>query len=235
MASSYSFLERFNEMVAALRAHPKVKVFKAVVKKPATAAALAAAEKAIVRPLPADVRAFYEAHDGVFLEWGLKEQSYMAKTPPFKYPDYGQPPGCINLLPVKSALSASWQRDSHINTVFPEQQKRLFGKNLAEQPKTPAVCIDNYSKYNHADLIFGALTDEPLIVVATDHGADITSSHFLPFSLYLDVTLSLFGLDRYQQGLGCSFASKAKRIKEWTKKSELDVLVKKLEKEAKEG
>jgi len=83
-------------MVAQLRADDRVEVYTYTVRPPASAADLAAAAKAVMAPIPAQLEAFYRAHDGVFPEWGLAGHDY-ERTEPFSQPDYGQPPGCINL------------------------------------------------------------------------------------------------------------------------------------------
>lgn len=221
MRAASPFLDRFNNLVATLRAHPEVQVYEVFVRPPAPEEQLRAAE-AVVGPLPADLRAFYAMHDGVFIEWGLREREYETLTDAFEYPDYGQAPGCINLLPVSQAMSTSWEESYHVNEIQEDHQALLFGGPLREQPAVKAVCIDNFSKFNHADLVFGP---EPVVVVSSDHGADMDSSDFCSFSLYLDVTLAIFGANRYSHGLGIGWSRKSKRVTEWTKALTLDALV----------
>lgn len=222
MAQAATFRSRFDAMVATLRAHPGVEVYEVVVRPPATKADLEAAEEAIGMPLPADVRAFYAAHDGVFLEWGLRGHEYEARTPAFGYPDYGQPPGCINLVPVVEAMSPGWESDYHVNEIQSDHQALLFGAPLDPPPKVAAVCIDNFSKYNHGDMVLGP---EPVMVVSTDHGADMDSSDYTTFSLYLDLTLALWGTNRYSEGLGIGWSRKSQRVTEWTKRPTLDEII----------
>jgi hypothetical protein len=126
---SATFRERFDSMVQALRADPRVQVLAAELSPPASPAALAKAERAIQRALPPAMRAFYEAHNGVFLRWGLAGREYpeLAK---FDFPDYEAAPGCINLLPVEKAMSPFWQKESHLNEVDEDCWKALFGKRL---------------------------------------------------------------------------------------------------------
>lgn len=225
MRSSDSFLSRFNALVETLRAHPEIEVLDVEVRPPAAESELRAAEERVGMPLPADLRAFYAAHDGVFLEWGLRGQAYDSPTSAFGYPDYGQPPGCINLLPVELAMSIGWEMECHVNEVQPEHQEHLFGRALDPQPKIRAVCVDNFSKYNHGDLIFGP---EPVMVVSTDHGADMDSSDFMDFSTYLDATLAVYGLNRYRNGVGIGWTRPSQRITEWTHRPDLDALLSKL-------
>ena len=226
MAKKDSFRARFDAMVATLRAHPRVEVYEVVVRPPASKAELAAAEEAIGMKLPADVRAFYAAHDGVFLEWGLRGQEYEARTPAFGYPDYGQPPGCINLVPVRQAMSPAWEAESHVNEIQPDHQEALFGAPLDPPPKVAAACIDNFARYNHGDMIFGP---EPVMVVSTDHGADMDSSDYTTFSIYLDMTLALWGTNRYQHGLGIGWTRHSERVSTWTKRPSLDEMIATLE------
>src|SRR5262245_28791058 len=112
-----NFSNRFEAMVKALRAHPRVEVYEVEIRPPASKAALREAEAAIGRPLPEDLRNFYAAHDGVFLEWGLRDHPQPERTPVFGYPDYGAPPGCINLLPVADAMSSHWEAEYHVNEI----------------------------------------------------------------------------------------------------------------------
>lgn len=221
-----SFRARFEAMVATLRAHPRVEVYEALVQPPASAADLADAEEAIGMPLPADVRAFYAAHDGVFLEWGLRGREYEARTPAFGWPDYGQPPGCINLVPVIEAMSPSWEADYHVNEIQPDHQALLFGAPLDPPPKVAAVCIDNFAKYEHGDMVLGP---EPVMVVSTDHGADMDSSDHTSFSVYLDLSLALWGTNRYRYGLGIGWSRKSQRVTAWTQRPTLDEIIAKLE------
>ncbi|MCY0989623.1 SMI1/KNR4 family protein [Nannocystis sp. ILAH1] len=224
-APAHSFRARFDAMVAALRKHPKIEVYEVVVRPPASAADLAAAEAAIGMPLPPEIRAFYEAHDGVFLEWGLKGEEY-ERTAAFDGPDDNHPPGCINLLPVRRAMSPSWEEDSHVNEIQPDHQELLFGAPLDPQPEVRAVCVDNYARYHHGDLVLGPT---PVMVVSTDYGADMDSSDFVSFPVYLDLTLALFGVDRYEHGVGIGWSRKPKRVEAWTKQFELGALLAKLD------
>ncbi len=217
-----SFRARFDAMVTELRANPRVEIYQVVVRPPASEADLRDAEEVIGRPLPADMRAFYAAHDGVFLEWGLRGHEYRGLTAPFDYPDYRQPPGCINLLPVGDAMSPEWERDYHVNEIQPDHQALLFGAPLEPSPKVAAVCVDNYSKYNHADLVLGP---EPVMVVSTDHGADMDSSDYASFSVYLDITLAIYGTNRYARGLGIGWTRKPQRVSAWTQRLALETLL----------
>ncbi len=220
-ATRHPFRARFDAMVASLRAHPRVEVFTVVVRPPATAADIKAAEQEIGATLPAALRAFYEAHDGVFLEWGLRGRSY-EHTASFGFPDDRHPPGCINLLPVADAMSSSWEEDSIVNVVGAEQQEHLFGKPLDPQPKVRAAVVDNYARYYHGDMIFGP---DPVMVVSSDYGADMDSSDFVEFSVYLDMTLALFGMDRYKHGVGIGWTRHSARVDAWTKQPGLEALL----------
>lgn len=217
-----SFRARFEAMVAELRAHPQVEVYEVLIRPSATNSALREAEATLGRPLPADLLEFYRAHDGVFLEWGLRGRDYAGKTEPFGYPDYGQPPGCINLLPVAQAISTSWEEDSHVNEIQDDHWILLYDRVPDPRPPCGSVCIDNFSKYNHGDLILGP---EPVMIVSTDHGADMDSSDFTSISTYLDMTLAIYGLCRYQHGVGIGWSRTSQRLDAWTKQPTLDGLI----------
>lgn len=214
-----SFRKRFEAMVATLRAHPLVEVYEVMIGPPATNAALRDAETLIGMPLPEELRSFYAAHDGVFLEWGLRERPEESRTEPFGFPDYGQPPGCINLLPVAHAMSPEWESSCHVNEIQPDHQALLFGAVPEPPPPFGAVCIDNFSKYNHADLILGP---EPVVVVSSDHGADMDSSDYCSFATYLDMTLAIWGTSRYYDGIGIGWTRQSQRLDAWTKRPTLD-------------
>ncbi|MCY1009207.1 hypothetical protein OV079_27305 [Nannocystis pusilla] len=53
-------------------------------------------------------------------------------------------------------------------------------------------------------------------------------SDFVSFPVYLDLTLALFGVDRYEQGLGIGWTREPKRVEAWTRQFELDALLAKL-------
>jgi hypothetical protein len=214
-----SFRSRFEAMVAALRGHPLVEVYEVWIGPPATNAALRDAEKLIGMPLPEHLHRFYAVHDGVFLEWGLRDRPKPNRTEPFGFPDYGQPPGCINLLPVAHAMSREWEDNCHVNEIQPDHQAMLFGVIPEPPPPLRAVCIDNFSRYNHADLILGP---EPVVVVSTDHGADMDSSDYCSFVTYLDMTLAIWGTNRYDNGIGIGWTRQSQRLDAWTKCPTLD-------------
>lgn len=214
------FRKRFESMVAALRAHPRVEVYEVVIRPSATNTSLRDAEKIFGMPLPEDLRSFYMEHDGVFLEWGLREPvDPYQHTEPFGAPDYGSPPGCINLLPITHAISPRWQAISYVNEIQPDHQTALFGAVLDPPPPFGACCIDNFSIYNHADLILGP---KPVMVVSTDHGADMDSSDYCSFTTYLDMTLSIWGTNRYYNGIGIGWSRHSQPLDAWTKRPTLD-------------
>ena len=75
---------------------------------------------------------------------------------------------------------------------------------------------------DHGDLVLGP---EPVMVVSTDHGADMDSSDHASFSVYLDVTLALFGANRYRHGLGIGWSRTSRRVEAWTARPSLDELL----------
>ncbi|MDI3281805.1 SMI1/KNR4 family protein [Polyangium sp. 15x6] len=180
-------------MVEALRAHPDVEVLDFRLGSPAAGAALSRAERAAGMKLPDSILEFYAAHDGVFLEWGLRGGTY-TRTDPYDSPDYGAPPGCINLVPINVAFAPDWQMNFHVNELSYRQEELFFGRELDPERPLKAITIDNFSKFNHADMIIGP---DPVVLVSTDHGADLDSSDFMSFETYLDVTLAVFGSNRF--------------------------------------
>ena len=214
-----NFRKQFEAMVETLRAHPAVEVYEVVIRPSATNSSLRDAEKIMGMPLPEDLLAFYRAHDGVFLTWGLREHPPQRRTEPFGFPDYGSPPGCINLLSVNNAISPWWQDHNFVNEIRADQQTALFGAALDPPPPFAAACIDNFSIYNHADLIVGP---KPVVVVSTDHGADMDSSDYCSFSTYLDMTLAIWGTNRYSNGIGIGWSRYSQPIDAWTKRPTLD-------------
>jgi hypothetical protein len=225
-----NFKQRFEQLCALLAAHPRVELYSSIVNPPAAPEDIKRAEEAIGQPLHSSLREFYEAHNGVFLEWGLKGHEYAAKTAPFSGPDYGQPPGCINLLPIAEAMSPSWEANSFVNQVTREHQVRLFGAAPEQRPPVGVVVIDNFAMYNHGDLVFGP---EPAVIVSTDHGADIDASDFMSFSTYLDLVLAVFGTNRYQ-AVGTNGSRESKRLDAWTKHLALDEVLAQVQQDAKQ-
>jgi len=220
-----NFRDRFQTMLAELEAHPEIEVFASEVRPPASASDLARAQAFLEMPLPPDMRAFYETCDGVFLQWGLRGHKYEPHGA-FEYPDYQAPPGAINLLPIAQVMSSHWVRESHVNEVQTDQQEHIFG-TIPEVP-IGAVCIDNFSKYHHADLILGPT---PVMIVATDHGADLEASDWVSFATYLDMTLGLFGANRYTFGIGIGWSRDPEHRPSWTPTLNLGDLLAKIAEE----
>jgi hypothetical protein len=217
-----SFQKRLETMVAELRAHPRIEVNDFIIQPGAPEGDITAAEDAVGMKFPADIRDFYRAHNGIFLQWGLRGVEYRSRTEPFDHPDYGAPPGCINLVSISDAMSPHWQSESHVNEIDSDHQELLFGAPVDPPLKIEAVCIDNYSMYNHGDMIFGP---EPMVLVSTDHGADLEASDFCPFSVYLDLIIAQYGSCRYKNGIGIGWTREPERVTAWTKKRSLDEIV----------
>lgn len=213
----------FEEMVREIREHPEIDFLAMGTGGPAPVEALEAAERTLGLPLPADMRAFYAEMNGMFLEWGLRGAEYRS-TPPFGYPDYGNPPGSINMLPIEIAISSDWQASSTVNEVNEDEQTIYFGAPFAS-PSFGACVIDNFSMYNHADLVLGP---EPVVICSTDHGADMSSSDFMSFATYLDATFAYYGISRYA-AFGIGWSRKPERIDTWTKYPSLSELVANIE------
>jgi hypothetical protein len=222
-----AFRDRFRLVVNTLRNHPRVALLAHELRPPAPRAAIERAEAAIGRKLPRSIRDFYRAHDGAFLLWGLAGKTYQDVPSAFGFPDYGAPPGCINLLPIEEAMSASWESDSHVNEADDDQWEHLFGVKPAEEIRPRAVIADNFSRYHHGDLILGP---EPVMIVSTDHGVDMDASDFMSFDTYLDCTLSVFGTNRYQ-AFGIGWSRHSQRIEKWDKRPGLDELLAAIEKD----
>ncbi len=193
-----TFQESFEEMLDALQAHPKIEVFDVVIRPPVSGAAILSAEKALGRSLPDDVLAFYLAHDGVFLAWGLRGREYGNSIEPFGWPDYGTPPGVINLLPIGEVFSPGWVMDGTVNWTD-DDHRVIYGVDPDEdedESRVRAVVVDFYAKFYHADLVFGPADRPPFTLIADDHGAEMMESNLSSFATYLDVVLALWGTER---------------------------------------
>lgn len=203
-----SFKNRFDLAVARLRAHPDVEVFEAQLNPPIRPIDLRAVEQTLGRRLPPGLRDFYRSHNGAFLEWGFKGEEYRYKTAPFDFPDYGQPPGCINLLPAEEVFSPSWEQHSLLNEVNDSLWELLYGATPDPLPPFGAVALDNFNKYHVGALILGP---ELMVLAATDHGADLEASDFIDVDTYLDLTLDLYGANRYTFALGVGWTRPGER------------------------
>lgn len=222
-----TFRDRLDDMVDALRADRRIEVFDVVVRPPADPGEIAEAEAAVGSPLPPDLRDFYAAHDGVFVQWGLRGRDYSQRSGPFMHRDYldVEPPGCVNLLPVREAISPQWEENDWVNEVDAEQLALWFGQPPIPQLPVRSVVVDNFAKYQHGDLVFGPT---PVMITSTDHGADMGASDFCSFSTYLDLTLTVFGADRYDCGLGIGWTRDGRYVDAWTKPADLDAIISRL-------
>ena len=127
-----SYRARFEQLLRTLQAHPDVEVYAWAVEPPASAARLADAERFLNVQLPPAMRAFYTELNGFFVEWAPIGDKHEEKTSPFGYPDYGQPPGCINLLPIEEALTTAWQEEYHVNEIQSDHWEALYGRPQTE-------------------------------------------------------------------------------------------------------
>lgn len=221
VAPKGTWLERLNAMVDELRKQEGIVVHHFVVNEPASEQELLDAEASLGFALPPDLRAFYAAHNGIALAWGFEDAE--GEVPePFDFPDYGTPPGMVNLLPVGDAWSKSWQADSHVNEVDDSLQEKLFGAVPDPLPPVGAVVVDNYSKWSHGDLVLGG-PDGGLMIVSSDHGAEMDSSDGLPFNAYLEMILATWGTCRYKGGLGSR--NDPKRLATWSLHRPLSAIV----------
>lgn len=190
------FRESFQEMVDALRAHPKVEIIESVIRPPASSAAFNAAEKLIGRALPDDLVEFYLDHDGIYLTWGLNGRTYGNAIEPFGWPDYGTPPGVINLLPIGEVFSANWV-DSYTINWTDDDHRTIYGTDLEEDDeRVHAVVIDFFSKFYHTDMVFGPVDRPGYVLIADDHGAELMESNLSSFTTYLDVVLACWATER---------------------------------------
>jgi hypothetical protein len=196
-----TFRESFEQTLDALQVHPKIEVFDAILRPPASPADIAAAEEALKRPLPDDVREFYLAHDGVFLAWGLRGRTYPEPLEAFAWPDYGTPPGVINLLPIRQVFSPEWVADGTINWTA-DDHRVIYGVDQDDDDENEdddrlrAVVVDFFSKFHHADLVFGPADRPAWTLIADDHGAELMESNLSSFATYLDVVLAQWGTNR---------------------------------------
>jgi uncharacterized protein YjbI with pentapeptide repeats len=216
-----TWIERMNAMVDELRAHEGIVVHHFVVGEPASEQELLDAEASLGWPLPPALRAFYAAHNGIALAWGFEDAEEEVPEP-FEFPDYGTPPGMVNLLPVGDAWSKSWEADSHVNEVDDSLQEKLFGAVPDPLPPVGAVVVDNYSKWSHGDLVLGG-PDGGLMIVSSDHGAEMDSSDGLPFDAYLEMILATWGTCRYKGGLGSR--NEPKRLATWSRHRPLSAIL----------
>ncbi|AKT40556.1 hypothetical protein [Chondromyces crocatus] len=152
--------------------------------------------------MPDDLRAFYRAHDGVFLSWGLEGRDVTEPLEPFGFPEYGAPPGVVNLLPMAKAFSTNWVHRDLINWPS-EAHREIYGVEAQDDEEDDdgperlrAALLDHYSRYQHTSLVFGPPDQPAWTLIAHDHGADMLSSSLSTFTTYLEVTLARWGTNR---------------------------------------
>ena len=203
-----TFRSEFERITAALDAHPDIELFGSKLGEPGDKAAIEALMNSVgCTPDPAIVD-FYTAHDGAYLEWGLKGREY-ERVGEGGWPDYGTPPGVINMLTARDVFSADWQSEYTINqTIGDETWNLAYGKPEPTERSPNAVVVDYFSIYYHTDLLLGP---EPLLVVASDHGADLSCSDLMTFSQYLDLVIAQFGWNPYK-AVGIGWSRPAQRL-----------------------
>jgi hypothetical protein len=85
--------------------------------------------------------------------------------------------------------TVNWTGDDH---------RVIYGVDEDEDAheRVRAVVVDNYSKFRHADLVFGPPSAPAWTLIADDHGAELMESNLSRFGVYLDVVLALWGTER---------------------------------------
>ena len=116
------FRKRFESMVAALRAQPRVEVYEVVIRPSATNTSLRDAEKIFGMPLPEDLRSFYMEHDGVFLEWGLREP-----VDPYQHTEPFGAPDPFGVAALDDAVFGEVVEANHLVTFFEELLDKITG------------------------------------------------------------------------------------------------------------
>jgi len=58
------------------------------------------------------------------------------------------------------------------------------------------VVVDFFSKFHHADLVFGPADRPAWTLIANDHGAELLDSNLSSFATYLEVVLAQWGTER---------------------------------------
>lgn len=215
-----NFKAEFERIIAELEAHPDVEVYGWELGEPASAEHVRASIEAVgITPTQAMLD-FYTAHDGAYLEWGLAGEEYNITGGLGGFADYGNPPGSVNILPAQRAFSPSWQENYTINeSVGDETWNLAYGEDDPEELPT-AVVIDLFSNYHHTDLLLGP---EPLLVVASDHGADLGCSDFLTFAQYLELVIARYGASPYE-AVGIGWSRSARRVESIAHPSLDDIL-----------
>ena len=215
------FRERLEKITKELESHPDIEVYGLHF---GTALDEQVVRDAMVRlgvgPYD-EVIQFYMEHNGAFLEWGLRGREY-EEVGFGGMPDYGSPPGCINILPIGDVFSESWQLDAIVQTPREEHWQAAFGQSIDFQQKCKIVVFDNYSRFEHTDMLLGP---EPILLVATDHGADLGASNLMTLSQYLEVVLALYGTNPYQE-VGINWSKKARRLESVSKYNLEDLIAK---------
>lgn len=172
------YLRRLRAMVSALEETEGVRVTHFSVQPGATAAEIAAAEDALGSPLPATLRAFYEAANGVQLLWTHEDHEDFDPDQADERTDAW--------LPMDSISDNS------------EFIGAISILKLAELPKTYPFLgeslrlFDVFNLYNWSAIELGS-GDDPYVRVGDDHNATFENCRPIRLSSYLELTLTLHG------------------------------------------
>lgn len=203
------FSEEFERIVSELKAHPQVNFVGSQLEGPAERTDIEASMKSVGMEPVKEIVDFYAEHNGAYLEWGIKDREYQW-TGIDGYPDYGSAPGLINMLGHADVFTSGWQDDYVINPLVGDDPWSLAypGQEDPGEEVTTAVVVDNFNIYYHSDMLLGP---EPLIVVASDHGADLSCSDFLTFPQYLELVIARYGSSPYR-AVGIGWSRPAQRV-----------------------
>lgn len=218
------YLDLFDKMVSELKAHPEIEVYHYKKNPPITEKSLDKLLKKFPH-LPSELIHFFKECNGLFLEWGLKskKEEYTITKKAFGDFDYGTPPGRINILKAEKIFSRDWMDTLYVDDN--ELWEIIYGKRI-KSPDNLEDCLFVFDYFSYYDLT-AILTGPTLyLLIATDHGADTYSTHYVSFENYIKMTLSLYGLSRFEFGLETRNQKKKEIV--WDKTYTLDALIKKI-------
>nr|WP_205632879.1 BRCT domain-containing protein [Enhygromyxa salina] len=192
------FLPRYQQMLAALEAHPDVRILVNHVAPPASEADIRAVHKHLGAELDPAILNFHRQCDGLSLMW-VTTDNPNGDSNNTRFNDYHPGDGAINIFPLKKTfIEADWNDIHYFDFMKDHADDQEFaGKSyqLWDFSKSLRV-FDEFNIYNMAGFVMIAAEGEPLnppVSIGDDHGACWTDARLTDFESYMETVLATYG------------------------------------------
>lgn len=192
------FLPRFRQMVAALEAHPDVRILESHIAPPVSEADVRAVHEHLGAELDPAILNFHRQCDGLSLMW-VTTDNPNADSNNTSFNDYHPGDGAINIYPLKEVfVDANWSEIHYFEFMKDHEDDQEFaGRSYQLWDFSRSIRVfDDFNIYNMAGFVMIAAEGEPLsppVSIGDDHGACWTDARLTDFEGYMETVLATYG------------------------------------------